>query len=208
LNPFTENQETGPESSGDPFSSANDGGSSPNPSLPASVGPPVAMPKLWIGYLLAFAALVGEGIAFSRNPELMKPSQVQFIIPPLEIFLPLFVARVYWLVCVYQYHKILQAVPGWKHPVSPARAVGFHFIPLFNFVWFFIWPAEIAKFVNARLQHPVMRGWTVGLAFLFAFICQIILDPAIGLVLFFLSTGYLASGLSRALAMPRSAPMP
>lgn len=203
LSQSTENQETGTESSGDPFNSANGNG----PTIPAPIGPPVAMPRLWIGYLLALAALLGEGIAFSRNPELMKPSQGQFIIPPLEIFLPLFVARVYWLVCIYQYHKILQRVPGWKHPISPAKAVGFQLIPFFNLVWFFIWPTEIAKFVNARLQHPVMRGWAVGLACLASFVCQILLDPALGVVLLFLATGYLAACLSRALAMPASAPM-
>lgn len=164
------------------------------------------MPKLWIGYLLAFATLVGEAIAFSNHPDLMKQTKLEFVVPPLEIFLPIFISRVYWLVCIYQYHKILAAVPGWKHPISPAKAVGFQIIPLFGIYWIFIWPREIAKFVNARLKQQVMRGWAVGLACLAALVSQIVFEPAIGITLLFLTTGYVASCLTRALAAPLDAP--
>ena len=168
-----------------------------------SSGPPAALarrrlPKLWIGYLLALATFAGEGIAVARNPELLKP-QLQFTIPPLEIFLPTFIAGVYWLVCIYNYHKILAAIPGYKHPISPPRAVGFHFIPFFYLVWLFIWPTKIAEFVNARVKPPKMRGWVVGLASIGGIACQIFFDPAFGIALEFLAMTYLASCLARAL---------
>ena len=105
--------------------------------------PQFEMPKLWIGYLLAAATLIGETVAVSRNPDLAKSGQ--FIVPPLEIFLPAFVARVYWFVCVYRYHKILAAVPNYVHPVTPGKAVGFHFIPVYNIYWIFYWPTAIAN---------------------------------------------------------------
>lgn len=159
-----------------------------------------AMPKLWIGYLLAAATFIGETIAVSRNPDLLKSTG--FIVPPLEIFLPAFVARAYWFVCIYRYHKILAAIPGYTHPVSAAKAVGFHFIPVFQLFWIFSWPSAIGDFVNTRLRAPVMRGWVVGVGILTATLCQALLDAGFGVALLFLATGYLAGFLKRALAMP------
>lgn len=192
-----------PKSAGDPFGSAS--GPEIPQGQPAAIAS-VPMPKLWIGYLLALATFIGEIIAFSRHPELFNAKEIKFDIPPLEMFLPAFVARVYWLVCVYRYHKILAAIPGYTHPISPARAVGFHFIPFFNFFWVFAWPSAIANFVNARLHAPAMRGWAVGAGILIASLCQIFLDPGFGVALLFLATGNLARFLKRALSFPEPAP--
>ena len=157
------------------------------------------MPKLWIGYLLALATFVGEAISLSRHPDML--TQTQWTLPPLEMFLPTFVSGVYWLACVHRYHVILAAVPGWKHPVSPAKAVGFHFIPFFYLVWMFIWPHEVAKFVNSRLNTNVMRGWMVGIGSIGALACEILFIPAVGIALLFLTLRYVAVCLSRALAV-------
>jgi hypothetical protein len=166
--------------------------------------PQFEWPKLWIGYLLAAVTFIGETIAVSRNPDLLKSGQ--FIVPPLEIFLPAFVTRVYWFVCVYQYHKILAAVPNYVHPISPGKAVGFHFIPFYNVYWIFRWPTAIAAFVNDRLGAPLMRGWVVGIAMIFSTLCQTFLDAAFGAALLFLATGYLAAFLKRAVTMPAIPP--
>jgi len=162
------------------------------------------MPKLWIGYLLAGATFVGEIVAVSRNPQLAQ--EVKFEVPPLEIFLPAFVTRVYWFVCLYRYHKILVAVTRGAYPISPAKAVGFHFIPFYNFFWIFHWPTAIAQFVNERLGAPAMRGWVLGVGVLGAFLCQVFLDPGFGAALLFLATSYLAGFLKRALLVPEQAP--
>ena len=187
------------ESSGDPFSSLNtDGAEAPPQPQPAPM-PQFAWPKLWIGYLLALVTLIGEMVAVSRNPDLFKNGQ--FIVPPLEIFLPAFVTRVYWFVCEFQYHKILAAVPNYTHPISPGKAVGFHFIPAYNVYWVFRWPSTIAGFVNARLGAPLMRGWVLGVAMFCSILCQTFLDAAFGAALLFLATGYLAAFLKRALTV-------
>jgi len=195
------------KSAGDPFNSA--GHSTEEPGAPGPVqlpkAPLVPMPKLWIGYLLAFVTFVGEIIAVSRHPEVFGAKEIKFDIPPLEIFLPAFVTRVYWFVCIYRYHKILAAVPRYVHPISPGKAVGFHFIPFFNVFWIFHWPAAIAEFVNARLRAPVMRGWALGLGILGAFLCQIFLDAGFGAALLFLVTSNLAGFLKRALSVPEQA---
>ncbi|MBS1842262.1 MAG: hypothetical protein JSS69_01570 [Acidobacteria bacterium] len=198
------------KSGGDPFGDS----SGEQPAAPEPVHLPSAplqpMPKLWVGYLLALATFIGEMIAVARHPEILNPpdpgKDAVFSVPPLEIFLPVFVSYVYWLVCVYRYHKILAAVPRYKHPISPAKAVGFHFIPLFWVIWLFIWPKKIADFVNARFKNPLMRGWVFGVGFMGAMLCQVFLDPGLGIALLFVSTSYVGGFLARALSIPGDSP--
>jgi hypothetical protein len=152
---------------------------------------------IWIGYLLGAATILAEYIAFDLHPELAKEGGI----PPLYLFLVSFVGGVYWFVCIHRYHVILANVPGWKHPISPARAVGFHFIPFYNFYWIFKWPQEIAKFVNFRLQAKIMKPVAVGVAVLGALILRI-LDPGFGLILLFFPLSYISECLRRAFAAP------
>jgi hypothetical protein len=160
------------------------------------------LPKVWIGYLLAFATLIGEVVAVGRNPEIAKGMEIG--VPPLEIYLPAFVGLVYWLVCVHRYHVVLANVPGWKHPISPVRAVGFHFIPIFVVYWVFRWPAAIADFVNLRLQVTLMNKWTVGACFFASIVSRLFLDWALSVAILFFACTYLSGFLRRALAAPAS----
>jgi hypothetical protein len=170
---------------------------------PESARPPAipALPMIWIGYLLGVATIIAEFVAVSLHPELAK----EIGIPPLYLFLVSFVGGVYWFVCIYRYHVILAMVPGWKHPISPARAVGFHFIPFYNLYWVFKWPQEIARFVNFRLRTNMMRPTPVGLAFLGALILRFF-DPGFGLLLLFFPLSYVSECMRRALAAPTFAP--
>jgi len=156
------------------------------------------MPKMWIGYLLSFASLIGEIVAIAQHPDVFKTTG--FFVPPLEMFLPVFITRVYWFVCIYQIHKVLAAIPGYTHPVSPGKAVGFHFIPFFQIYWVFRWPIAIADFINARFQKRLMRGWIVGLGILFALLWSLA-EPVTGSLLLFVLTAYLATVLKRAIAI-------
>jgi hypothetical protein len=155
------------------------------------------LPLIWIGYLLGAATIVAELVAVSLHPELAKEGGI----PPLYLFLVSFVGGVYWLVCIYQIHVVMAHVPGWRHPISPARAVGFHFIPFYQFYWVFKWPREIANFVNLRLPLPIMKPVAVGVAVLAALILRI-LDPGFGLILLFVPISYVSGCVRRALAAP------
>jgi len=157
------------------------------------------LPQLWIGFLFGIGAVVAEFIAVSLHPEL---AQGERAIPPLYLFLVIFLGLVYWLVCVHRYHVILQRVPGWKHPISPARAVGFHFIPIYYLYWVFKWPKEIATFVNARVRQPLMKPWLTGFMILAAFVAGPFFDPGLGLALLFFALSYVSACLRRALATP------
>ena len=158
------------------------------------------LPKLWIGYLLSLATFIGEAIALARNPQLAEAKGL--IVPPLEIYLPAFVGIVYWLVCVHRYHVILSKVPGWVHPISPNKAVWFHFIPVYNLVWVFRWPQPIAGFVNSRLQRLQMKEWVVGVGFLASLGCRLFVDAALGLALLFLTCTYISNNLKLAFQTP------
>jgi len=195
------------ESSGDPFNSTGNASGGREPPEPPSLRDGLnaaqvqaAMPKIWIGYVLSFASFIGEIIAFVRHPDVFKDPGNGLIVPPLEMFLPVFITRVYWFVCVYQIHKVLKAIPGYAHPVSPGRAVGFHFIPFFQLYWIFRWPIAIAEFINARFQRQLVRGWIIGLGILFALVWSLA-EPVTGSLLLFLLTAYLAALLKRAITI-------
>ncbi len=154
------------------------------------------LPTIWIGYLLGVATIVAELVAVALHPELAKEGGIA----PLYLFLVSFVGGVYWLVCIYGIHVALKFAPGWQHPISPARAVGFHFIPFYNLYWIFRWPKEIAVFVNQRLQTKAMKPVAVGLAILAALVLRIF-DPGFGLILLFLPLSYVSECLRRAWAV-------
>lgn len=163
------------------------------------------LPQLWIGYLLGFATIISELVDASLHSP--NPVSTEIPIPNLYLFLLMFVGGVYWLVCVYRYHVVMQHVPGWKHPISPARAVGFHFIPIYNFYWVFKWPQEIARFVNWRFGQPVMKPQIAGLMVFAAFVTRFLFDPGLGLILLFLAASYVSGCLRRAFALPPTPPV-
>ena len=156
------------------------------------------LPRVWIGYLLSFATLVAMLIAVAQHPEV---ASWELFVPPLYLFLLGFVTLVYWLVCVYRLHQVLAHVAGWKHPVSPGRAVGFHFIPVYSLYWLYKWPSEVAKFVNWKLRQSVVPPAKPGLFVFLSYVACLVLGPG-GLFLLFASLAYLNDWIKRALAAP------
>ena len=154
------------------------------------------LPKIWIGYLLCLATFVDEVAVVASHPEIVSG---RLFVPPLHLFLLGFVSMVYWLVCVHKLHVVLTFVPGWTHPVSPARAVWFHFIPIYCLYWLYRWPREAAGFINWRLGSQVLRPRNAGL-FMLASYFSLVLLGAGGLMLMFFSLSYLTTWVGRALA--------
>ena len=77
-------------------------------------------------------------------------------------------AVVYFFMAVHRIHKILRAATNGKYPISPARAVGFSFIPFYNLYWMFKWPGETALFLNHVTHEERLKkdrwGWLLLLA--------------------------------------------
>jgi hypothetical protein len=154
-------------------------------------------PRIWIGYLLGVATLIAEMIFVEMHPELTKEA---LLVPPLYLFLAKFISLVYWLVSVYEYHVVLAQATAGGYPIKPLRAAWFHLIPIYGLYWVYKWPRELARFVNERLQLPLMRPDRTGLAVFIAFVVFLLLEPGFGMLLLFWSASHLARCLRLALA--------
>jgi len=168
------------------------GDSSEQPAQPAQP----RYPRIWIGYLLGVTTLIAEVVTVYLHPELTKEP---LFVPPLYLFLASFISLVYWLVCVYEFHVVLQHAASGSYPIKPLRAAWFHLIPFFNFYWAYKWPRDLARFVNSRLPSPWMKPERTGAAILLAFIVFLI-DRGFGMILLFWAASYLLRCLRLALA--------
>lgn len=103
------------------------------------------LPNFWVGYLIAALLLIGEILQVIVKLISVKQRTCP-IISPIGL-----AGWIYWFICIYQMHKVSAELTNSAYPITPATAVGCHFIPLYNVYWIFKWPAEIAKFVNSHL---------------------------------------------------------
>jgi hypothetical protein len=136
------------------------------------------LPKMWIGYIFAAAFFVFEVIEVigTQNPS-------DEISPFLWIIAIL--GWVYWLSCVGRIHKVIDQFTNSTHPISPSKAVGFHFIPVYGFYWLFKWPKEIANFANNKMKPKFMsKGWAGFFIFLAVLLVGVI-DVSFSLITLF-----------------------
>jgi len=160
-------------------------------------------PRIWVGYLLGIATLIAEIVAVSLHPELIKEP---LLIPPLYLFLANFISLVYWMVCVYEFHVLLAYATSGQYPVKPLRSAWFHLIPVYGLYWVFKWPRELARFVNGRLQAPLLKPDRVGFGVFLAFAVFLVLDRGFGMILLFWAASHLSKCLRLALAPRTPAP--
>jgi hypothetical protein len=152
--------------------------------IKAARGPiPVSLPKIWIGYLIVALFLV-YGIA----EVVLNPSSEEQISAPLVIIS--IIGWFYWLFCVQRLHQVMSYATNATHPISPLKAVAFHFVPFFNLYWIFKWPNEVASFVNNRAgEKRMLKGW-VGIVILLGSLIGRF-DYSIGLLVLFTVCLYL-----------------
>jgi hypothetical protein len=160
------------------------------------------LPDLRFGFGLAILLFVLE-IAWGVQRELArgKPdSQEAGGYAAALTLIGAIVSTAYVLQCISTYHHVLSQVEGWSHPVSPKRAVRFHFIPIFNLYWDFKWPNELARFVNWRMQSHRMSGTLVGALVLLGFLIAGFFDISIGLVVIVSAFAYISRCMRDAFA--------
>lgn len=127
----------------------------------------------WAAQLYFILTVQRLGLSMESLPA-EPPAELSLaMIPLLAVALA---AVAFYYFCVYRFHKLACTAPGWKHPVSPGRAVGFHFIPFFNLYWVFRWPAELGRFLRWCMPNPGIN-WQLGAAYIG---CQLLgfLSPA------------------------------
>lgn len=156
-------------------------------------------PNVSIGYVLAGAVFVLpfiESILYGdRLRQSFKDGDVIFP-ATLLVFLTCFI---YWLVCVYRLHKNLEEISNAQYPITGARAVVFHCVPLYNLYWVIKWPSEVAKMVNGLSGSKKMSTWAPGVALLLALLGGRILDGSIGLLVDFAVLSYLVKHVKQSI---------
>ena len=140
------------------------------------------LPKMWVGIIFAFAFLFGEFYELYNNISEDTAGPVCLIISLSGIF--------YWYFCVYRIHKILQELSENEYEISPGAAVGFHFIPFYNFYWIFKWPMIFAAYIKNRQMVRIIPGFLLGACLLISFLLSQ-LDGAMGLFCLFTTGAYI-----------------
>ncbi len=166
-------------------------------------------PAIWPGYALALLALICSVATAIPRPRISHEIQ-----PPTGgheiVFILLFLLRltgfVYWCVCLYKMHKTILSMADNHYPISPARAVGFGFIPFYNIYWMFKWPSEVINFVNARDTSRKLNRWLPGIFMAMSALVGL-LNEGLWLFIIFGVLSHLVRALKRSLVtQPEPAP--
>ncbi len=113
-----------------------------------------AQPPVWVGFILGFVVMGAEMAANSGD----LSEDLLLLILGLALIIVAF-----FLYCVYKLHKILKVLTNGDYPISPGAAVGYHFLPIYNFIWIFKWPSEFSKYINESKISQMIPGWVLGL---------------------------------------------
>src|SRR5689334_13489068 len=103
------------------------------------------LPKMWIGICIAILCLLCQLAGAYGNSAVLLLSMA---------------GTCYWLLCVHRIHKVLSEFTFSTYPISPHKAVGFQFIPIFEYYWFFRWTRQIAKWIdNEQGKVTIAKVW-------------------------------------------------
>jgi hypothetical protein len=158
-----------------------------------STEPVSRLPRMWIGFLLAFAFLGAEVIDVAA-----KTSETH----GLTILVGL-IGWGYWLFCVHRFHTILNQISRYvagepTYPIKPGQAVWSHFIPFYNFLWLFKWPRELGLYLETQTSVKVFSGVLLGLLIVICALVFRLFDGFVGLGLLFGVGAYISSRLRQA----------
>jgi hypothetical protein len=158
--------------------------------------PPSPLPRIWIGFLLAFGFLVAEVIeAAQGNTDTMGPLTLAASL----------LGSVYWFFCIHRFHKILgqlspQVDGEPTYPITPKQAVGYHFVPFYNLFWLFRWPGQLKDFLEKYFSIRLASAAGLGTILLLSMLIMRVVDGFIGLTLLFAVALYISRKLRQAIA--------
>ncbi len=148
------------------------------------VAGPAPVPLIPLAYSNA-SALPGEKIGKRRNLQWYSIASVLSLFFA-SLALALFI---YWLAWVFNVHNEMRAFTAGAYSVSPAKAVGFCLIPIFNFFWLAYMPYQLARELEVQLGSKRIKA-SVTLT-----LCILSIVP--GACLFGLGTLFRASAMSQ-----------
>jgi len=152
------------------------------------------LPRVWIGFLIAAAFLWAE----FADAEAGNTGPIG-----LYTLATALVGWVYWLFCVYRFHKILREIsrdadgdPTYR--TTPWQAVGYHFVPIYIVVWLFKWPIDLVEYVNSHSSARMIPGGLLGTLFFVSIVVLRFYDGAASLATTFGLGLYIAGKLRQA----------
>jgi len=149
------------------------------------------LPKVWIGYIIAIVFLLSEFIPL--------PSEFSNNNTPVLLFIIFLAGTIYWLICVYRLHYVMKQLAGLKYPISPIKAVGFHFIPIFSLYWIFKWPNEIANFLKKNYNSTMLIPYVPGFIIIAGTLVARYFDSGVGLAINFSGLLWITIALKKVL---------
>jgi len=156
--------------------------------MQSTVGIPHATPfPVWIGFALCGILIVIEIYDGARD----------YVGTHWYFYAVTFATFIYYLMCVYRFHRILGEVTFGAYSIKPPEAVYSHLIPLFNIYWLFAWPTRFADYVNAERALKVVPGAVIGLILLASAVVARVFDSALGLAGYFGVMAYLTNRLNQ-----------
>ena len=156
-------------------------------------------PWVWVGFLFALAFFVAEFVVLLAGMDEAGANLVLLFIALLGFL--------YWLSCIYRFHKILREMSNNSYGITPGEAAGRHFIPFLNLVWIFKWPAAFSEYLNSRGHVRMISGNLIGLLLLISFLLRFV-DGAVGLACLFGVTLYLSAKLRRHMQLVKGIDLP
>lgn len=148
-----------------------------------------SLPWVWFGFFFVAAFLIEETLTFVLEMDEAFTTIVLIVIAVA--------GWIYWLFCVYRFHKVLKEVSANRYPISGAEAVGKHFIPFYNLVWVFRWPNALSDYVNQRGRVKMASGNLLGVVLLLSMLTGRFLDAGLGLSATFAIGMYISAKLRR-----------
>lgn len=147
-------------------------------------------PKIWVGFVLVFLLFVGEIIHFG----VYESEKVKYSI----YVTPFMVAcLLYYIHMIRRIHNIMNRITVDKYPISTAKALGFHLIPLFNIYWLIKWPSELSKYIVSNSNITMIPGFVVGILLLLSIAVIKLVDGAIGYLFLFATMAYVTTRVKK-----------
>jgi hypothetical protein len=154
---------------------------------------------IWIGFVLAFGFLAAEILEAAMQTRSGSSEEINVFTGLAAI-----VCWIYWLSCVHRFHLVLNQMAPYvagqsTYPITPGRAVGYHFLPFYNLYWIFKWPSTLANYLRQDLAVDITTGGALGLLLFLGMLLTCLFDGFLGFTVIFLLGLYISRKLRKAM---------
>jgi hypothetical protein len=149
--------------------------------------PRSSLPWVWFGFFFVAAFVIEETLAIVLDLDQGLATLVLILIA--------IAGWIFWFFCIYRFHKILGEISRNQYPITGGEAVGKHFIPFYNLVWIFRWPAAMSEYLNQRERIKMMSGNLLGFFLLISSLVARFFDGGVGLTGVFVVGMYISMKL-------------